>query len=624
MKRHWKSLLGIVLCAGLVVTATAVRTMASDPTTTTVVVTPAYPGFSGVVAVDGDAAPGYTVGSLRSGGVAKSEVYFTPEYLFGRAVTIGEVQNISYWTKKGTTHLVDAADWFLAMYTKPYAGDASTPTWYGDRIGTEPYFSDSIADPANTWNQWTTGGATNRLRFFESTAGAPGATFGSYSDPDWDAFKSNNALSGSPYSGHDILYFSAQTGSAWAAGFTGQIDGLRIELSDGSVAHVNFETNLLWKNQYWDAPANGVPSLDGSGNLVLTRAATGDVQVHLNRILPVGGTGDSFINGNGTPWVEFSYIDNGEYRGVDMFIDDEVHPLNPRLQAGSLFTCQGLGYVRFGPAPGTEAFAFAEGCDLAPTTPTGSIRAAGQAHTIYVGQRADGVIDYRYDGAWFMSTFQKDNAAAPFKFSDVYLRLRNAGNSATFTDFTYGDNHVGPDQDADGIRDDIDNCPSVANTNQADGDNDTLGDVCDVTPIGDARVIKAQVLASLQALLPSLAKPNSDKVKAAIDQLNKSLNPRYWRDDLHLTAEGKPVFDAEKRAVHSLEEVIPRSLVLNAIQLLVAADRLLAATAIGESTKSAADIAKAREQLAKGDAKVAIGKFEEAFNYYKTAWDLAS
>jgi len=45
--------------------------------------------------------------------------------------------------------------------------------------------------------------------------------------------------------GQTILYFSIQTGSATATGFTGQVDGLRIELMDGSVANINFEPFLV-------------------------------------------------------------------------------------------------------------------------------------------------------------------------------------------------------------------------------------------------------------------------------------------------------------------------------------------------------------------------------------------
>ena len=45
----------------------------------------------------------------------------------------------------------------------------------------------------------------------------------------------------------------------------------------------------------------------------------------------------------------------------------------------------------------------------------------------------------------------------------------------TFKVITY----TGTDSDNDGIIDDIDNCPSIANEDQADNDSDGEGDVCD-------------------------------------------------------------------------------------------------------------------------------------------------
>lgn len=240
LKKLTIALSGIVTLFALAVTVRAAST-------TNTIVTPTSPVYdaNNVIGVPGDFAPGFPTGSLASNGTAKTDMYFTPSALFGRDVTLGEIAKISYWTKKGTTHVVDPADWYLTIYTKPYASDVSSASWYGDRIGTEPYFSENLADPANTWNNWTTDGAVNKLRFFESTAGAPGANFGSYTDPDWATFVAGNALSGDPYAGHEVLFFSIQTGSAWAAGFTGQVDGLTITLADGSVANVNFESALL-------------------------------------------------------------------------------------------------------------------------------------------------------------------------------------------------------------------------------------------------------------------------------------------------------------------------------------------------------------------------------------------
>jgi len=136
--------------------------------------------------------------------------------------------------------------------------------------------------------------------------------------------------------------------------------------------------------------------------------------------------------------------------------------------------------------------------------------------------------------------------------------------------------------------------------------------------------VKQDVLADLQGLLPTLTKPNSDKVKSAIDHLQKSLNPKFWIDGTHLSKDGKTVFDEEKKAVHSLEEVVPRSLVQSSINALVADDRSLATTAIAASTKPAGDISKANAEIAKGDTDNANGKYEEAIGHYKNAWDLAT
>lgn len=229
----------------------AMAPTATVATSTNLIVRPGSPAIStnNVLGVAGDPAPGYSGGSFASDGTGKTDIYFTPQILFGRDITLGEIASISYWTKKGTTHAVNAADWYIAIYTKPYSGQAVSGLWYGARIGSEPYFSASISDPANAWNEWTTDGAGNVLRFFESTAGATGATFGSYSDPHWSTFVAGSALTGpngggAPRATQELLTFSLQTGGGWADGFTGQLDGLRIELSDGSVATVNFEESL--------------------------------------------------------------------------------------------------------------------------------------------------------------------------------------------------------------------------------------------------------------------------------------------------------------------------------------------------------------------------------------------
>lgn len=50
------------------------------------------------------------------------------------------------------------------------------------------------------------------------------------------------------------------------------------------------------------------------------------------------------------------------------------------------------------------------------------------------------------------------------------------------------------DQDSDGIRDDIDNCPELANADQMDRDSDTQGDACDPNPDVPDLVLSGQSL----------------------------------------------------------------------------------------------------------------------------------
>jgi hypothetical protein len=215
----------------------------------TLTITPGQAPYFDAVNVTGvaqDAPPGYQHGSFKSNGVAKTDMYFQADTLFPdrpNGVKIGDIRAISYFTKKGTTHAVDLVDWAFLIYTYPYAGDVSGPTWYGDRFGSEPYYAMNMVDPANTWNQWDTDDVINVPRFYESTS--PVGNFGAYNDPDLATFKAGTALSGQPIATRQVMLFSIQTGSATAAGFTGQVDGLRIELMDGTVGKVNMEPFLV-------------------------------------------------------------------------------------------------------------------------------------------------------------------------------------------------------------------------------------------------------------------------------------------------------------------------------------------------------------------------------------------
>ncbi|HEY5886987.1 MAG TPA: fibronectin type III domain-containing protein, partial [Acidimicrobiales bacterium] len=97
--------------------------------------------------------------------------------------------------------------------------------------------------------------------------------------------------------------------------------------------------NLFWEGYEWDVE-NGTAVINGDGGVDLTRNAAGESWIRLVGAPP--------INGNSTPWVEFSYHDDGDsWQGIDMFVDSTGGAPNPRLQAGSLFTAERLGYARY-------------------------------------------------------------------------------------------------------------------------------------------------------------------------------------------------------------------------------------------------------------------------------------
>ena len=224
--------IAVAIAVGVIFGDTLVRAANA----TVLIVLPA--AVSNTAGVLQDAATGFQHGSLKATGVGKSEAYFTPEsQLNGREIALSDIASISYYTKKSTDHVASPGDWYINVYTKPYTGDISSATWYGDRIGAEPYFARNLTETVGGWNQWSSDEPVNQLRFFESTSGY----FGSYVDSDWATFLQGSALSGHSYATRKVHSFSVQTASSWGIGFEGQIDGLRIELTDGTVMKFNFE-----------------------------------------------------------------------------------------------------------------------------------------------------------------------------------------------------------------------------------------------------------------------------------------------------------------------------------------------------------------------------------------------
>jgi hypothetical protein len=141
-------------------------------------------------------------------------------------------------------------------------------------------------------------------------------------------------------------------------------------------------------------------------------------------------------------------------------------------------------------------------------------------------------------------------------------------------------------------------------------------------------------LADLIALRATIADdddPDAHRLDEAIEHLGASLNPLWWVDDSHLDRDkGDKVFHEEKEAAHKLRELtqdnksnIPDEVLLDLINRIVQADRLLAVLAIDEAEAAGLNpkkVAEDRAQVAKGDQDAADGKPEEAIEHYRHAW----
>jgi len=201
-----------------------------------------------------DFAPGFSPGAHQANGMTKNASYVTAEQLFGPGtmITISDIDSVNFWTKQGA---VDSdpgtyVNWFLEVYTIPTGVDDDA--WYGRRLNFEPYFSPDLSDasaPANTWTNWSTDTSGNQLRVFDANRGDGGPVFGTYNDPflsdlqagpvNWNSYFGGYEDASVDYRDEQIWFFGLATGSAWANGFDGLVDGMTVTLNDGRVATLN-------------------------------------------------------------------------------------------------------------------------------------------------------------------------------------------------------------------------------------------------------------------------------------------------------------------------------------------------------------------------------------------------
>lgn len=131
-------------------------------------------------------------------------------------MTIADLQEISYSTKRPTGTLA-GRDWWIIIYTRPTgSGDASG--WYHDRFISNYSSHTNIGD----WTEYST---DTGMTFQSNALGVIGAS----------TLSELITAAGS----QEIEMISVHTDSGWN-GFDGYIDGLEIALTNGNVGQVNF------------------------------------------------------------------------------------------------------------------------------------------------------------------------------------------------------------------------------------------------------------------------------------------------------------------------------------------------------------------------------------------------
>jgi len=142
--------------------------------------------------------------------------------------------------------------------------------------------------------------------------------------------------------------------------------------------------------------------------------------------------------------------------------------------------------------------------------------------------------------------------------------------------------------------------------------------------------VKEDVIAYLDALLPTSNHWRTRLIQAAITRIERSLNPDYWTNGFVLDPnKGWLVFSSERWAVYSLSLVrgSEQAAAEAAIDQLVEADAQLAQIALDVAIRndgSAVSIARAERQIEKAEADLARGKPAQALSHYSWAWKWAT
>ncbi len=160
-----------------------------------------------------------------------------PENIFGSAVTVSQLQDVSYWSN----WVGGSVDWTMRIYTKPSTG----PSWFGQRANIN---SGNMMD--GNWHQWSA--STLGVSWLNNRNGAVQTNAYNISFNDFLALAGNE----------QIMFIDI--GASYATSSPPSdtyLDGVTITLADGRSQQVNL------------VPEPATLSLLGLGLVALARRA---------------------------------------------------------------------------------------------------------------------------------------------------------------------------------------------------------------------------------------------------------------------------------------------------------------------------------------------------------------
>jgi hypothetical protein len=169
----------------------------------------------------------------------------------------------------------------------------------------------------------------------------------------------------------------------------------------------------------------------------------------------------------------------------------------------------------------------------------------------------------------------------------------------------------------------------------ADAVNYAAVEITTPITVSSQREAKQLLLVTLQTIRNGVTSTHAArKLDDASRRVGESLDPGLWAaDGIHLDAErGGRVFELEKEAATKIQEVIredrsgvPAATLASLVAGFAQIDRQLAVTAAAGATPAVdRGRSSAPDEIGAGDAALAAGRYEAAFERYRSAWRRAT